>query len=243
MLSGWSRSGRDSYLREDRDLPKDFEGLNRFLGVLIRRRQRFDPRLKRERIGNWPMYRFRNTPEAILFEAVDAYRDLWSGGAHDWQIWEKLDAWLNADGPPMPHGAALSDYLKSRLRFIDPGFLNLGDQFLSGHIAICARWLDKIKPAKGEVWPPREWLTRQLTFAEFESLGVGPGRSALGAPAVLNLSLSQRDVVRLKLRMLAGDQIWAFSSPSHTWRTLSGRAGVALVRNGSSVAHVVTDMN
>ena len=237
----WARKGPDPYLRYDEDWPAGDSDL--LVGMLLRRRKLFDARLKRADIDNWPMHRFRDTPEAILFETVDAHRDLRAGGAKDWQIWEKLDAWLDADGPPMPHGAALSDYLKSRLRFIDPVLVELGDQFLSGHIDICERWLEKTNPAEGKAWPPREWLTRQLTFAEFESLGADSDGYPVGTPAVLHLSRSERGIVRLNLRMLAGDQIWAFSSPPDTWRALRGREGLALVRNGRSVAHVVTGMN
>jgi hypothetical protein len=37
-----------------------------FLGELIRRRKLHDPRLERDAIRNWPMFRFRSMPEAIV---------------------------------------------------------------------------------------------------------------------------------------------------------------------------------
>jgi hypothetical protein len=39
------------------------------------------------------------------------------------------------------------------------------------------------------------------------------------------------------------DELWAFSSPAEYWKGLAGRAGVALVRDGRPIAHVVTVMN
>jgi hypothetical protein len=37
--------------------------------------------------------------------------------------------------------------------------------------------------------------------------------------------------------------VWSFSSPASHWQQLGGRSGIALVRNGKSVTHVVTMMN
>lgn len=232
--------GEDPYSRFDQDWPTDRD---LFLGMLIRRRKLFDPRLRREVIDNWLMRDFWSMPEAIVLEAVDAYRDLKSGNAQDWQIWEKLDTWLNVDGPPMPDGAAISYYLQSRMQSKDPNFLRLGERVLSGHIDICNRWLNKAKSASSTEWPPLEWLTKKLTFAEFESMSVGAQRAYADAPAVLHLSRSEQDLFRMKLRLLAGDEVWAFSSSIESWRMLGGRAGIALVRDGHVVAHVVSKMN
>jgi len=102
--------GKDPYLRGARDWPTDRDS---FLGELVARRILFDPRLKGVSIGDWPMGRFQGMPESIMLEAVDVYRDLKSGGAEDWQIWEKLDTWLNVDVSGMAEGAAILDFLKS----------------------------------------------------------------------------------------------------------------------------------
>ncbi len=182
-------------------------------------------------------------PEAVFLEAVDADRDLRAGGAADWQIWEKLDTWLDVDGEPLPAGSTILDYLKSRMSFIDHDLKTLDDRLVSGQVEMCHRWLDQTKPLGGEGWPPVEWLTKRLSFAEFETLESGADQSDLGAPAMLHLGRSNRDLAQMKIRMLAGDEIWSFSSPAEYWRHLGGRAGVALVRNGRLVAHVVTDMN
>ncbi len=40
-----------------------------------------------------------------------------------------------------------------------------------------------------------------------------------------------------------GDELWEFSSPAGYWRSLAGRGGVALVRDGKIVTSVVTIMS
>lgn len=44
----------------------------------------------------------------------------------------------------------------------------------------------------------------------------------------------------LLVQMQEGDELWTYSSPQLTWNDLAGEAGVALVRNGTIVAHVVS---
>jgi hypothetical protein len=143
----------------------------------------------------------------------------------------------------VPQDATLFDYLKSRAKFVDPEFPALGDRFLAGHIELCLRWLDKARSAESKAWPPSEWLTKRLTFSEFESLGVRPGGWSVENSSSRSSTGEQREVQQLKLRMLAGDEIWAFSSPPETWQMLAGRAGVALVRDGRPIGYVVTLMN
>ena len=43
--------------------------------------------------------------------------------------------------------------------------------------------------------------------------------------------------------MTDGDELWEFSSPAEYWENLAGREGVALVRDGRPIAHVVALMN
>jgi hypothetical protein len=40
--------------------------------------------------------------------------------------------------------------------------------------------------------------------------------------------------------MIAGDELWRFRSPDHTWASLAGRAGYAIVRDGEIVRSLVT---
>lgn len=48
---------------------------------------------------------------------------------------------------------------------------------------------------------------------------------------------------QMKSQMAEGDELWSFVSPLDSWRHLAGRAGVALVRNGEIIGHLVTRMN
>ena len=40
-----------------------------------------------------------------------------------------------------------------------------------------------------------------------------------------------------------GDELWEFSTPLHFWQHLVGRGGVALVRQGVIIDHIVSIMN
>jgi hypothetical protein len=48
---------------------------------------------------------------------------------------------------------------------------------------------------------------------------------------------------RIMARLTEHDELWRFSSPPDYWEHLAGRAGVALIRDGRSIAHVITLMN
>lgn len=67
--------------------------------------------------------------------------------------------------------------------------------------------------------------------------------SGAGIDMVQHQNRTARDIARMRLRMLAGDEVWSFSSPKDSWQMLEGRAGVALARSGHVVAYVVTEMS
>jgi hypothetical protein len=80
--------------------------------------------------------------------------------------------------------------------------------------------------------PPVEWLIRRIDVDEFEKdIDKWDGRWR---------DYSWRP---FKARMTDRDELWEFSSPGEYWERLAGRAGVALVRDGRSIAHLVTEMN
>jgi len=67
------------------------------------------------------------------------------------------------------------------------------------------------------------------------------------AARVLTFPLTQEDVSRLGLdagevgkRLQSGDHLWLFCSPEEDWRTLSGQAGIAVVRDGVVVDFVIS---
>ena len=78
----------------------------------------------------------------------------------------------------------------------------------------------KLKPP----FPPIEWLEKRVDIDEIDA----------GNP---------RDWNHIKMRFTERDELWTFSSPRDYWAGLAGRAGVALIRNGRPIAHVITFMN
>ena len=99
--------------------------------------------------------------------------------------------------------------------------------------------------------PAKEWLKARVSFSDIESGKRLPfeygglieitldGRTERLGMIVPN----NRDWQRIKLRMLPNDELWTFSSPGKYWQGLSGRMGVALIRNGHPIDHVITMMN
>jgi hypothetical protein len=49
--------------------------------------------------------------------------------------------------------------------------------------------------------------------------------------------------VRLKAMIEPGDELWEFSNSEESWKNLSGRAGICLVRQGEVVYSLVTLMS
>ena len=81
-------------------------------------------------------------------------------------------------------------------------------------------------------FPPIEWLIRRIDVDEFEKdIDKWDGRWR---------DYSWRP---FKARMTDRDELWEFDSPAKYWEGLAGREGVALVRDGRPIAHVVTLMN
>lgn len=87
----------------------------------------------------------------------------------------------------------------------------------------------------------KRFLKERKTVAELEAEHavqnerLGPEPVAFGFLHWLWLELLDQ--------MEEGDELWTFSSSPGTWRSLCGRAGVALVRNGKIVDSLVTAMN
>lgn len=75
-----------------------------------------------------------------------------------------------------------------------------------------------------------QWLKTKTTVAEVETK-YGWGNNQYDRWEQLKTQLSDRD------------ELWEYSSPPETWRTLSGREGIALVRNGEVIFAIVTRMS
>ena len=105
----------------------------------------------------------------------------------------------------------------------------LGDAILVQQIEMAEKWVrDEIQWTKSEpAFPPTEWLKKRIGVEDIDSAKAG----------------KCADWNCIKARLTEHDELWEFSSPSHYWEGLAGRAGVVLIRDGRSIAHVITVMN
>ena len=87
----------------------------------------------------------------------------------------------------------------------------------------------------------REWLTKKVTVEEAESAHLV--RNEQLGPEPVPFGFMYQDWKQLLAAMQPGDELWEFSSPEDAWKHLAGRAGFAVVRNGTPVASLVTMMN
>jgi len=79
---------------------------------------------------------------------------------------------------------------------------------------------------------PAEWLTERVEDAPTSY------SESLPPKAALRIRMAWQ---KLKSRAGAGDELWAFSSPSNTWKKQGRYAGYALVRDGKVLhSEVVT---
>jgi hypothetical protein len=87
-------------------------------------------------------------------------------------------------------------------------------------------WLEQLRRiALHTEYPPSSWLKTRMTPEDEQAI--------LNNPAFANFVE----------RWQEGDELWEFSSPLEEWRFFAGRAGIALVRDGRSIACVVTRLN
>lgn len=56
-------------------------------------------------------------------------------------------------------------------------------------------------------------------------------------------SIAEYDWPDLKKEMIVGDELWLYSSPDETWKMLSGRCGVCVVRDGKIVSGQLSVLN
>ena len=225
------------------------QGPDSFVADLVRRRKKHDRRLEGEDIGDWMMYRFDHTPEAMILDVVSKYSSLHEAGVPDNDIWERLEANRYEWGEGrLPVPCDLNTYVEYRLGIEDPGYLDLRSGFVHEQIAHCQTYAHRRSQREAErAWPPVEWHQRRISLSEFEkSQGDGLDPIADGAPAVLSFGGDDWRLSLLsffKCVMVPGDELWTFSSPPETWAGLAGRGGVVLVRNGRPLRHFVTMKN
>ena len=92
---------------------------------------------------------------------------------------------------------------------------------------------------------PKEWLQNTTTVAEAEAVnpGITDDRVEKYPEAAKPFGFKHGEWEALKAQMRPGDQLWTFASPPESWKHLAGRAGIALVRDGKTIAVLLGAMN
>ena len=92
---------------------------------------------------------------------------------------------------------------------------------------------------------PQHWLGERITVAEAEAQHISPPDDRIARYPQLGLPFGFENPKweALKREMRDGDELRLFESPSDSWRAHSGRAGVALVRDGLVIAYIISIMN
>jgi hypothetical protein len=132
----------------------------------------------------------------------------------------------------------LQGLIEQKLRQTDPSYLDMKTDILTKNVALAKHWAqEEINWIKSRPpYPPLEWLESPTHIGE-------AAPEPVTVPALLQLSPGKREWRRLKARMAKDDELRSFCSPPKSWQSLTGRKGVALVRMGKPIAHVVTLMN
>lgn len=249
------RAGPLQVLRIARGLPIDpfkrpeeewlAQGPDGFAYDLVRRREVKDQRLKSEKVSEWPGWRTETTPDAMILDVISKHHALKDAGLDDSQIFARIDAHRFDKGEgQIPSPCDLGSYITYRLGIEDPGYLDLGSGFIREQIVLCEKYI-RHRAHKRVSWPPQTWLRDKIDLLQFERSGTGIDPMAEGSPAALTRGGDRirKDLLDLKFLMLPSDELWTFSSPPDYWAGLAGRAGIALVRAGRSIGHVITSKN
>jgi hypothetical protein len=92
---------------------------------------------------------------------------------------------------------------------------------------------------------PKAWLQSTTSVAEAEAAnpGITDDRIEKYPDAAKPFGFKHGEWEALKAQMQPGDALWTFASPPESWEHLAGRAGIALVRDGNTIAVLLGAMN
>ena len=175
----------------------------------------------------WPMFELYRMPEATALDTIESFRWLSDSGLSDQSALETLATRIgDRRGGTVHADFTIRELVLSRLKMTHPSYSPCSEKILDQQLEIADSWvLNEIQSIKSKrPFPPIEWLQKRVDIDE-----IGAGSSG--------------DWNRLKMFFTERDELWTFSSPPDYWAGLAGRAGIALVRNGRPIAHVITVMN
>jgi hypothetical protein len=200
---------------------------------MVEARYPHDRRLKGQpKPSHWPMFALWQTPEARILQVVEHCCILQGEGLPENQALQQIDSQRRTKVFAKASASELQPYIVECLRIDDPEYLILGESVLRSALVTARRF------AEGEAvrllsrrFPPREWLKKPASAAEIANLDRADGSQ-------LSYGWS-----RILVRRRPSDEFWSFASPTESWKRLCGQGGIALVRGGECIDHVITIIN
>jgi hypothetical protein len=209
---------------------------------MIELRRKREPFLRRQpRPSNLPEFLLWRTPEYVIYSIVRNEMLLKRDGLSESEAVAKIDKALRLNvlrgGAP---SLTLEQYIERVLTTYFPAYLLYGADLRNAAIKLAKANVQYSAAFAGGGYPSVEWLTSRINWADFEREFV----NRLDARKLL-IPSSRFDIefAEFVTRQRDDDELWRFSSPGETWRMLMGRGGIALVRDGWSIAHIQTVMN
>ena len=211
------------------------------VAAMVALRCKVDAALKSEpQPEHWPRRDLWATPEYLVWSVLRGIALLERDSMTEADAVRQIDARRRFSVlEPGTDAITPEEYLVRLLRKVAPGYLAHGSDLLAGAIVVARDGPRELPPAPWTTpngCPPPNWRwSRMAPERERKMLD--------RRPPLVPRSAADDEVSDLVVRMQPGDEFWEWSSPPPTWRFKMGRGGVALVRNGRVVAHVVTIMN
>ena len=204
--------------------------------------------LRRRR--NWPFRRgphpsrmpgcyLWRMPEYIIYFVARCAALLQSDGNSEGEAVQRIDGALRVRIlSETQHASTVEQYLELLLAAYYPEYLSYRPSLLKPALALAKAEIGRPNGCIG--WPPHEWLSSKMNFQEFEQEFA---RHLSARKLLVPSSQFEPELAEFVVRRQEGDDLWRFSSPGWTWQAMMGRGGVALVRDGKTIAHVGTIMN
>lgn len=196
-----------------------------------------DERLRGEEPWKWWWQRsvLAASPEAVILDDISNFHWLLDGGFSEKEAARHLQS---LDGPvdQSAEVTTLRTLIERKLSIADPAYLDLDPDVLTKSLSLASTWararIDRSKSSPP--YPPSEWLGSVIQHGD----ALPPLFKDMPPPVVQDTQWRH-----LKAHMTDSDELRLFCSSGESWSKLTGRSGVALVRNGRAIAHVVTIMN